>query len=69
MGNEMSSAADVGGRKLQLQDSDLLWTITHYEEEESELEEEVCAFTHVPGNGDQADLCRAGVEVKDDIHY
>lgn len=59
----MSTVEDVRGNKLQTQDSDLLWSIAHYEEEDSELGEEVCSFTHVPGTGDQAELCRAGVKV------
>ncbi len=63
MGNEMSGGGDAGNQ-LQSQDSDLLWSITHLEEDESELGEEVCTFSHVPGTGTQAELCRAGVEVR-----
>ena len=67
MGNE-TSVEDIPGVRLLEQDADNLWTIIHQEEGEEEEGagegEEVCLFTRVPGKGDQAELCRAGVNVR-----
>ena len=67
MGNETSTVEEIPGVRLQIQDVDNLWTIVHQEEGEEEEGagegQEVCLFTRVPGKGDQAELCKLGVNV------
>ena len=67
MGNE-TSVEDIPGLSLQMQDADSLWTIIYQEEGEEEEGagegQEVCLFTRVPEKGDQAELCRTGVNVR-----
>lgn len=63
MGSEVS-VEEAAGVRLQSQNPDYLWTIEHHEREGEGEGAGVCLFMHTPGQGTQAELCKAGVEVR-----